>query len=59
MCGPIFRHRWAAPFNHWTRDPIILCSGMFKCCYTLCTAAELKWSGNGDGSKFEVEIVRD
>jgi len=32
---------------------------MIKCCYTLCTAAELKWSGNGDGSKLEVEIVRD
>jgi len=30
-----------------------------KCCYTLCTAAELKWSGNNDGNKLEVEIVRD
>jgi len=25
----------------------------------LCTAAELKWSGNDDGSKLEVEILRD
>jgi len=46
-------------FNHRTRDPIILRSGLNKCCYTLCTAAELKWSGNDDGSKLEVEIVRD
>jgi len=32
---------------------------LIKCCYTLCTAAELKWSGNDDGSKLEVKIVRD
>jgi len=54
-----FRHRWAAHFNHRTRDPIVLRSGLIKCCYTLCTAAELKWSGNDDGSKLEVEIMRD
>ena len=55
----VFRHRWAAPFNRRTRYPIILRSGLIKCCYTLSTAAELKWSGNDEGSKLAVEVLRD
>jgi len=41
----IFRHRWAAHFNHRTRDPIILRSGLIKMLLHALDALQQSWNG--------------